>query len=320
MGGGGGAEGWVERRAGNGDAMNGRWQEQYRLWHRKRGHRDNATDANFLARLVVNASVKRRSLGRVVWQSQLVTQQVCIGFLVPCTFLHLKSGRLSVSELFSLNLGIMAVAGVLLCGASLSSAESPWPILAKSVRQGFLMLAGIYNLSPLYQKLTISISSDTIGASSVLLLAAHLYLHNYQFSKSITETASGAVSLGSAIATSVLLSSRLDSPDQVFSFLSFALALFVLSPFFRKHLSRLSRKAHVIGTLALFGITFRAVGQVSASFAVAFGALIAFTSFVCPWLLVSVEKHKVQISGPWDEAELETPESSAVAVRSPPPH
>ena len=38
------------------------------------------------------------------------------------------------------------------------------------------------------------------------------------------------------------------------------------------------------------------------------------------WLLVSVEKHKVQISGPWDEAELETPESSAVAVRSPPPH
>merc|ERR1719235_3128279 len=227
--------GWVERRAGNGDAMNGRWQEQYRLWHRKRGHRDNATDANFLARLVVNASVKRRSLGRVVWQSQLVTQQVCIGFLVPCTFLHLKSGRLSVS-------------GLLLCGASLSSAESPWPILAKSVRQGFLMLAGIYNLSPLYQKLTISISSDTIGASSVLLLAAHLYLHNYQFSKSITETASGAVSLGSAIATSVLLSSRLDSPDQVFSFLSFALALFVLSPFFLKHLSRLSRKAHVIGT------------------------------------------------------------------------
>ena len=67
------------RRAENGDAMNG-VGEQYRLWHRKRGHRDNATDVNFLARLVVNASVKRRSLGRVVWQSQLVTQQVCIGF------------------------------------------------------------------------------------------------------------------------------------------------------------------------------------------------------------------------------------------------
>ena len=176
--------------------------------------------------------------------------------------------------------------------------------LWKSVRQCFLLLTGLYNMSPLYQKLTLSISSDTIGASSVVLLILHLYLSNYSFKKSITETLSGAVSVGSAIAASVLLSSRLDTHYQVFSYLSFALGLFVLSPFFRKHLRQISGKAHLISTCFMLAITIGVAWKLSKTLAVAFGMLAVFTCCICPWLLISVEKHKVQISGPWDEAEL----------------
>jgi len=280
---------------------------QYNLWDvgSRKGRRDNHTDAKFLDRLVINATIARRKLRQVVWESQLVTQQISIAFLVPSTFLHLKNGRLGVLDLLSLNFGMLLLVGVLLVFASLSAGEErTLPIVWRSMRQCALLLTGIFFMSPLYQKLTLSVSSDTIGASSVLLLVLHLYLHDYKFKKSITETVSGAVSLGSAIATSVLLSSRLDTANQVFSYLSFALGLFVLSPFFRKRLHGLSPRAHLVNTLMMVAITVRVVGRISMAFAGAFVILVVLTTFVCPYLLISVEKHKVQISGPWDEAEV----------------
>jgi len=281
-------------------------QAQYRLWDVSRpGLEDNHTDSNFLRDLVINANVTRRQYWEVVWDSQHIAQQMCIAFFVPATFLHLKSGRLGVADLLCLNFGMLAAAGFLLFAASIPRRKETLPPLWRSVRQCFLLLTGIYNMSPLYQKLTLSISSDTIGASTVLLLALHLFLHSYGFKKSTTENFSGALSLGSAIATSVLLSSRLSTAYEVFSYLSFALSLFVLSPFFRKHINSVSPKAHLATTIAILATTMRVVDQHSRATAAALGALVSFTTFACPWLLISVEKRKVQISGPWDEAEVD---------------
>jgi len=278
-------------------------QQQYQLWNAStRRLPDNHTDENFLRDLVINANVTRRHYWQVVWESQYLLQQMCIALTVPATFLHLKSGVLSVQTLLYLNFGLLLMAAFMIIAVSCKA--TLLPALWKSVRQCFLLLTGLYNLSPLYQKLTLSISSDTIGASSVVLLILHLYLSNYSFKKSITETLSGAVSVGSAIAASVLLSSRLDTHYQVFSYLSFALGLFVLSPFFRKHLRQISGKAHLISTCFMLAITIGVAWKLSKTLAVAFGMLAVFTCCICPWLLISVEKHKVQISGPWDEAEL----------------
>ena len=291
-------------------------QKQYRLWDVKRRRRegdkgeentlpDNYTDENFLRDLVINANVKRRRYGKVVWDSQCLVQQLCIASLVPATFLHLKSERLSVSSLLYLNCGILVTACLaLLLVTWKDESKSCWTLLLRFLRQCFLLLTGLYNLSPLYQKLTSSISSDTIGASSVVLLALHLFLHDYGFERSITETIFGSVSLGAAIATSVLLSSRLDTAHQVFCYLSFALGLFVLSPFLRKDLEKVSPRVYLINTLAMFGVTLRAIGLLSMPLATFFVLLTSFTSFACPWLLISVEKHKVQINGPWDEAQI----------------
>ena len=58
-------------------------------------------------------------------------------------------------------------------------------------------------------------------------------------------------------------------------------------------------------TIAILATTMRVVDQHSRATAAALGALVSFTTFACPWLLISVEKRKVQISGPWDEAEVD---------------
>ena len=291
---------------GDGDGMSQQQrQEQYRLWDcaQARKREDNHTDENFLRDLVVNGNVTRRNYWQVVWESQCLVQQICIASVVPATFLHLKSQRLGVGSLVVLNAGILVTATFTLLAFSWKTRS-----LSKLVRFGrqcILLLTGVYNLSPLYQKLTISVSSDTIGASSVLLLTLHLFLYDYSFKKSITESISGSISLGAAIATSVLLSSRLDTPYQVFSYLSFGLGLFVLSPFLRKDLQTVYPKAYLVNTLFMLGITFIAIDMLSKLLSCAFGALVIFTAFVCPKLLVSVEKHKVQINGPWDEAQLQ---------------
>jgi len=306
-------------------------QPHYRLWDvgARGGGKvpDNFTDATFLSRLVVNANVTRRAYWTVAWDSQVILQELCVSACVPAAFAHLKGGRITVARLLLLNLAWLATATALLLAVAWKNEEERPSAARKAnggagdgvgagegrsralqlwrpARQCFLLLAGLYNMSPLYQKLTLSISSDTIGASSSLLLLLHLYLHDYCFKRTTTETLAGAVSLGAAIAASVLLASRLDTTHQVFSYLSFALGQFVLFPFFRKHLLRLSRKAHLLNTLLMLGATLETVRSLSGALAVALAGLALFTAFLVPWALISVEKHKVQISGPWDEAKL----------------
>lgn len=72
-------------------------------------------------------------------------------------------------------------------------------------------------LTPGAQTLTRSISSDTIVASTAYLLLLHLYLHDYNFVNSVTDTLTGSLSLGAAVFASVLLASRMRSQVQAFA-------------------------------------------------------------------------------------------------------
>lgn len=67
------------------------------------------------------------------------------------------------------------------------------------------------------QTLTRTTSSDTILALAIHMLLAHLFLHDYRLRVSLTDRASGAVSLAAAIFASVVIASRLGSQLQVFS-------------------------------------------------------------------------------------------------------
>ncbi len=67
---------------------------------------------------------------------------------------------------------------------------------------------------------------------------------------------------------------------------------------------QLSRKAHLLTTLLMLGATLDVVRRLSLALAVALLGLALFTAFLVPWALISGEKHKAQISGPWDEAKL----------------
>lgn len=85
----------------------------------------------------------------------------------------------------------------------------------RALRQSFLLIVGVYCLSPLYATLARAISGDTIAAASAWLLAVHLYIHDYFFKISVAYKLSGSLSMVAAVAASLLLASRLGSPEKV---------------------------------------------------------------------------------------------------------
>ena len=220
---------------------------QYRLWDidRNAGVPDNATDDKaFLDRLVLNAHVTKRSYLSAAWESTRISQQVCAAALAPAVFVRLRDGRMVAADLMALNATLVALASATLLVVSPQALSSQ--AILQAARQGGLLLVGLYNMAPLYQTLTRPISSDTIVAASVVLSLVHLYLHDYAFERSITEGLAGSLSVGAAVATAVLLASRLNASDEVFPYLTFALGTYILSPYFRRTVMHASDSGHLL--------------------------------------------------------------------------
>lgn len=170
------------------------------------------------------------------------------------------------------------------------------------MRQVALLTAGVYLLAPTYGTLSKTISTDTIVAVSTLLLLLHLLLHDYGFVNDQAGRLQGVASMGAAVFASVLLASRLQTDMRVFSHLTHSLTLFMLTPFLRRYVRRLSFGLHVAVTVGVAAMTTAMMARVSL---LATGAHLAACVFVCfgaPAWLVRIQKFKAQINGPWDEA------------------
>ena len=80
--------------------------------------------------------------------------------------------------------------GLLLAGCILYLACGPPPTRAaglRGLRQALLLVVGVFFMSPALRSLTLTISTDTIIATTVVLFLLHLYLHDYNFVNSVTE-------------------------------------------------------------------------------------------------------------------------------------
>jgi len=147
-----------------------------------------------------------------------------------------------------------------------------------------------------------TISGDTIVGCIAALLVAHLYLYDYGFVNSATDSLQGSISLFAAVFSSVLAASRLVQRKQVFVHILFSLEMYLLSPFLRRFLCRTHSAIHV-ATTALMGLgAALLLAALSAVAASAFCAASLFITFACPMWLMRIQKYKQKINGPWDEA------------------
>ncbi|KAF7121855.1 hypothetical protein CNMCM5793_009409 [Aspergillus hiratsukae] len=179
-----------------------------------------------------------------------------------------------------------------------------------TVKSAFLIYFSLLGLSPILKSLTKSTASDSIWAMSCWLLFMNIFSFDYGSGEGAGATKFPAsLSTNAAVMASTVLASRLPSTTHVFSLMLFSIEVFGLFPIFRRQLRHTSWTGHVFLTLALVIVAGGAVGMtlrggwpaaVVGSF---LGSIMtAFAMGGCSWWLISLQKYKNVVTGPWDPA------------------
>ena len=166
-----------------------------------------------------------------------------------------------------------------------------------------LVFIGVIHIfSPILKTLTLSFSKDTIAALSLLFLALHLFMFDYDAVSSIHPDFTGTISLNAALLTSVLLASRLQSTLHVFGFICFAFETFACLPIFLVLMRRVigNGKLSWAFSLVFNGGAVVALNVISKTLAMVFFAIMMFVIFVCPAIIIYNQRYKSTIQGPWD--------------------
>jgi phosphatidylinositol N-acetylglucosaminyltransferase subunit C len=179
-----------------------------------------------------------------------------------------------------------------------------------TVKSALLIYCALLGLSPILKSLTESTASDSIWAVSGWLMIINIFSFDYGSDDGAGTTKFPAsLSTNAALMASTVLASRLPSTTHVFSLTLFSIEVFGLFRVFRRHLRHVSWTGHLLLTFALVigagggvGMTLRG-GWASAIVGSFLGSVLtAFAMGGCSWWLISLQKYKNVVIGPWDPA------------------
>ncbi|KAI9927890.1 hypothetical protein MW887_002742 [Aspergillus wentii] len=179
-----------------------------------------------------------------------------------------------------------------------------------TVKSAFLIYFALLGLSPILKSLTKSTASDSIWAMSCWLLIMNIFSFDYGSGEGAGATKFPAsLSTNAAVMASTVLASRLPSTTHVFSLMLFSMEVFGLFPIFRRQLRHISWTGHVLLTLALViaaggavGTTLRGGWAAAVVGSILGSILTALAMGGCSWWLISLQKYKNVVTGPWDPA------------------
>lgn len=163
-----------------------------------------------------------------------------------------------------------------------------------------IFLSFTFGFSPVLKTLTESVSTDTVYAMSALMLLAHLVSFPYA-----QPSPPGSLSLNAALFASVCLASRLPGALHTFAMLSCALLVFALWPCLLHRIKEnaSSQFAGVCVGVCIGGVV--GLGSQWLGGAVLLALALGSVTLLCPLLLIRLQRHKDNIHGPWDEAEIQ---------------
>uniref|UniRef100_A0AAY4CZ37 PIGC acetylglucosaminyltransferase n=1 Tax=Denticeps clupeoides TaxID=299321 RepID=A0AAY4CZ37_9TELE len=270
--------------------------ENKKVLYGRQPYPDNYVDRRFLAELRRNVGVQQLRYWSVAREAGLVGQQVSCVAVFVALWSSLDGGALPPAALLWGGL-LAALLGYGLHGAlgGGTGGRTRWADLQSAA----IFLAFTFGFSPVLKTLTESVSTDTVYAMSALMLLAHLLFFPYA-----RPSPPGSLSLNAALFGSVCLASRLPGALHAFAMLTWALLLFALWPCL---LQRLRDRAPRAFPWAAALVSLAGVGGLSGLWpggsVLLLLTLLALT-LACPLLLVRLQRHKDNIHGPWDEAEI----------------
>lgn len=192
-----------------------------------------------------------------------------------------------------------------------SSSGTFQPSLVETLRGVFLFGVCLRVAVPVVQTLTSSFSGNTIHALAIALSVIHLVSYDYSFVHAHAHDVdagnfSGTLSLNASMFTAVILASRLDDVETVFSFVLLAVVCFSFYPAVARLMYQRSVTLHMIVTVA----HALAVGSLLLSLDLAlftiFVALVLTVWLVSPLCLRRMGMYKKSFKGPWDIVDVGT--------------
>uniref|UniRef100_V9L576 Phosphatidylinositol N-acetylglucosaminyltransferase subunit C n=1 Tax=Callorhinchus milii TaxID=7868 RepID=V9L576_CALMI len=263
---------------------------------------DNHVDQTFLSDLRTNVCLRHYRYWPVVCESSVVVQQLSAVCGFGVLWRLMLGGALGAETLFAHSLAMALVVYLLhqLLGPrdrGPQGATTRW----MDLKSTGIFVAFTYGFSPVLKTLTESISTDTIYAMSVFMLLGYIVCFDYGAD---TVMVSSCLSVNMGLFSAVCLASRLPSVFHAFTTVCVALQLFALWPVFLKKLKACYPGLHLVVTVTVFVLVTVSLLWVSLGFALSFSILVFTIVFVCPHLLLTLQRRKDNIHGPWDEAEI----------------
>ncbi|CAL9695683.1 unnamed protein product [Knipowitschia caucasica] len=270
------------------------------LWERQ-PFPDNYVDQRFLEELRRNEGLHQYHYWTVVKETAIVGQQLsCVAIFITL-WLHMEQGLLAPETLLWTSL-LTALLGYGLYNLLSTKQEldcKPRTHLA-NLQSSTIFLSFTFGFSPVLKTLTESVSTDTVYAMSAMMLLAHLMSFPYT-----QPSPPSSLSLNAALFASVCLASRLPGALHTFAMLSCALLVFALWPCL---LQKMRERTPHHFTVVCVGVCLGGVaglGSQSSFGAVLLTMALSSVTLLCPLLLVRLQQQKDNISGPWDEAEIQ---------------
>lgn len=250
------------------------------------GYPDNYTDSSFLDELKKNINMRQVTVKEAVLGAGLITQEFCLVVLFIVAFVYILNEWLPLELVLAQNASVSSLCYVI-CIYNQSGT-------LRHVRTVLVFFIFGYTLSPVLKTLTESISTDTIYATTVVMMTVHLIFFDYGVKVPIV---SSSLSLNSAIFGAVCLASRLPSSPHVFILLFITIECFVLLPLVLAKIG-----SSFLTLILIVSLTLYSVWTVSFGMTVLFVSVVLFINILCPFWYLKWFRYKDNIYGPWDEA------------------
>ncbi|CAJ1386597.1 unnamed protein product [Effrenium voratum] len=198
----------------------------------KQPYEDNYVDESFLDSLVLNANVQRYEFWSLCSGTLAILWQLSLVVVFVSVWWRVQQLTWNLNWLLALD-GLLF--GCFVCGWRRDKAEALWDVL-----NACKIVFPLWVLAPLLQTLTRSWSDDTIAVIASALLFLHVASYRYQdvadhhgipASKRVSPAHSlpgGPTALNAAVLAATILASRLQTAEEVFAFMSFAMEVFAL--------------------------------------------------------------------------------------------
>ncbi|KAG5439236.1 hypothetical protein PCANB_001535 [Pneumocystis canis] len=275
------------------------------LWV-KQDYPDNWVDKSFLKELRRNANVRFYDFWSLFADSIVLTQHLSSIAIFICAFIAIYHERMSPAVLTGVSTGFTICCYIFWdLGMTKFNYNQNVQNRREIAKFSILIILFIFCISPILESLTKSTTSDSIWALTFCLFLANIFFHDYSTDKWANKKFPGSLSTNAAVMASVVLASRLSSYIHVFSLIVFAVEWFALFPMFRRYLRQnFSFIIHLVLTAFLL-ILASILITLEISFALTLIFLFGFffISFISPLWLISLQKYKSEIHGPWDIAK-----------------